>query len=423
VGRVKVKTATNRVFDGEPPVVKLFAAGVISWLVTFLAHAGPLPQLKVLKLEHYTLHSDLEDSLLLDAARRMEVMYAEYSRRMSDFDLQKDDAPLDVYLFNRKVDYVRFTGNKYGNTGGVFLPGKNQLVAYLEGQRDTLRRTLQHEAFHQFAVKAIGPQLPIYLNEGLAQIFEEAIYTGDRFLMGQIPPRRLRQLQDDIENNNLLPLKTLTSLTPDRWAENLTRDQALGSTQYNQSWAIVHFMAYGDAGRNGARLVKMLRLINQDIDPSEAFAQSFGHNIDAFAVALNRYILALKPSPEAELIDRHEVLADLLVQFRKQGKHFKNVAQFRKTVETGKYRMQYKRGEVSWVAEPGGYFKDPAGKLYTSEELYFSDRHGAVMPDLVLRDDAHRIGLTARFYQGAEGRTEFEVLVRPGAGATVDVGR
>jgi len=32
----------------------------------------------------------------------------------------------------------------------------DQLVAYLEGQRDTLRRTLQHEAFHQFAYKATG---------------------------------------------------------------------------------------------------------------------------------------------------------------------------------------------------------------------------------------------------------------------------
>jgi hypothetical protein len=240
--------------------------------------------------------------------------------------------------------------------------------------------------------------------------------------MGQVPPRRIRQLQDDLKNNKLLPLKTLLNLSPERWGQNLAKDQGLGSTQYNQSWAIVHFMAYGDSGRNGARLVKMLRLINEGSNGPEAFAQAF-RNFDLFAAAFNRYLTDLNPSPEAELIDRHEVLADLLVQFRKQGKSFKDVSQFRKTVEHGKYRMQYRRGEVSWVAEPGGFFKDPEGKLYTSAELYFSPRPGAVMPDLMLRDAAHRVGLTARFHEAAEGRVEFEVLVEPGAGVTADVGR
>ena len=47
--------------------------------------------------------------------------------------------------------------------GGMFLPGRNLLAAFLEGQgRQQLRRTLQHEAFHQFAYNAISPDLPIW---------------------------------------------------------------------------------------------------------------------------------------------------------------------------------------------------------------------------------------------------------------------
>jgi hypothetical protein len=398
-------------------------AAVVLWTVTLPALAAPLPPLKALKLEHYTIHSDIEQELLLDLGRRMEGMHAEYSRRMADFELRADKGPLDVYLFNRKTDYVRFTEGKYGNTGGVFIPSKNQLVAFLGGQRDTLRRTLQHEAFHQFALKAIGGELPIYLNEGLAQVFEEAIYTGDRFLMGQVPPRRLRQLRDDLSNNTLLPLKTLMTLSPERWAANLARDQALGATQYNQSWAVVHYMAYGEGGRNGAKIVRMLRLIGDGINADEAFTQAFGNRLDGFAAGFDRHVAALRPTPEAELIERHEVLADLVVQFRNQGKTFKDVAQFRKTAEQGKYRMQYTRGPVTWVAEAAGYFKDLNGRPYGAEELFMSPRPGAVLSDLVLRDGTQRVGLTARFYEGDEGRIESEVLVTPLWGATADIGR
>src|SRR6266567_889582 len=155
------------------------------------------PELRTVQSKYYLLHSDLDDALLYDLGTRMDAMYAEYSRRLSDFDLKEDRKPLDAYLFAKKGDYTTFTDSRYLHTGGIFMAGKNQLAAYLEGQRDTLRRTLQHEAFHQFAYKAIGANIPIWLNEGMAQLFEEAIWTGDGFLMNQVPPRRIRQLESD----------------------------------------------------------------------------------------------------------------------------------------------------------------------------------------------------------------------------------
>ena len=60
------------------------------------------------------------------------------------------------------------------NTGGVFMSGRNLLASFLgDLGRDSLRRTLQHEAFHQFAHTVISPDTPVWLNEGLAQVFEE----------------------------------------------------------------------------------------------------------------------------------------------------------------------------------------------------------------------------------------------------------
>jgi hypothetical protein len=393
-------------------------------LLTLLGVAGPAlarPDLKTVRSKFYVIHSDLDDAVIADLGTRMDAMYAEYSRRLSDFDLQVDRKPIDVYLFNAKQDYLDFTHSRYLNTGGVFIPAKNQLAAYMEGQRDTLRRTLQHEAFHQFVYRAVGTNMPIWLNEGMSQLFEEAIWTGQGFLMNQVPQRRIRQLQSDVRTNKLIPLKTLMSLSPEQWSRNLAADADAGSTQYNQSWAVTHYMAYGDDGRNGTKLVTLLKALAKGDDPRAAFRESYGANLEWFQAAFERHAMALQPTAEAALIDRHDVLADLCGQLATRGKRFASVPDFRKAVEVMKYRLRYTRGQVSWVAEPAVYFRDDAGRTYGPGELFFDPRKGAVLPDLVFRHPDHRIGLRARFYKTAS-RIEHEVVVE-GTSTTADVGR
>jgi hypothetical protein len=394
--------------------VLLIGAGVVG--------AEP-PEMRVIRSKSYLIHTDLDDALVYDLGTRMDAMYAEYSRRMSDFNVRDERQPLDVYLFNHKSDYTDFTDSRFLHTGGVFMAAKNQLAAYLEGQRDVLRRTLQHEAFHQFAYKAIGANIPIWLNEGMAQLFEEAIWTGDGFLMNQVPPRRVRQLQSDVQNNNLLSFKVLLGMSAEKWSANLAGDPAVGSTQYNQAWAVVHYMAYGDEGRNGARLVTMLKALGKEADPAVAFRESFGLDHETFRARFESYALALQPTAEAELIDRHDVLAELCAELAAQGKRFPTVAEFRKTVEVMKYRLRYTRGEVTWTAEPAGFFRDVSGAAYAPDQLYFEARRNAMLPDLVFRHPSYRIALRARFFRSGD-KFEHEVLIeRTRASATADLAR
>ncbi len=417
----KAKTGETK-DEGRQECLPHRLAGLLLLLVAALpALAGQPQEMRVVQSKYYLLHSDLDDALLYDLGTRMDAMYAEYSRRMADFDLREDRKPLDAYLFNKKSDYTTFTNSRYLHTGGVFMAAKNQLAAYLDGQRDTLRRTLQHEAFHQFAYKALGANMPIWINEGMAQLFEEAIWTGDGFLMNQVPPRRIRQLQSDIENNNLLSFKVLINMSPDKWSDNLAGDPAVGSTQYNQAWAVVHYMAYGDNGKNGARLVTLLKALGKGQDAEAAFRESFGGNLETFRARFENYALALQPTPEASLIDRHDVLADLCGQLATQGKRFPSVLEFRKAVEVMKYRLRYTRGEVSWTAEPASYFRDNGGVAFAADQLYFEARKSAPLPDLVFSHPGYRIGLRARFFKNGE-KIEHEVLVEGvKAGATANV--
>ena len=57
---------------------------------------------------------------------------------------------------------------------------------------------IQHEGFHQFAAAVIGGDRPVWVNEGLAEYFGEAIFTGDGFIAGIIPQWRLKRIRAEL---------------------------------------------------------------------------------------------------------------------------------------------------------------------------------------------------------------------------------
>ena len=99
---------------------------------------------------------------------------------------------------------------------------KRALAVYLEGQgRAEMRKTLRHEAFHQFAHEKIGRGLPVWVNEGLAQLFEEGVWVDGELRIGQVTPQRLRQLRHDIEAGRLMDFETLLKRDNEAWARTL----------------------------------------------------------------------------------------------------------------------------------------------------------------------------------------------------------
>jgi hypothetical protein len=379
------------------------------------------PKLSVLRTRYYRIHTDLDPELSRDLARRLDAMYDEYQRRLSNFSTEKSAPALEVYLFRRQQDYLRFTGQRWRNSGGVYMSGRNLLAAFLEGQgRDALRRTLQHEAFHQFAHHAISPDMPVWLNEGMAQLFEEGIWTGQGFLLGQVPPRRVRQLQADLRERRLRAFDDLMSVTPDQWAARLAGDHDEGATQYNQSWAMVQFlvMARDDQGRvkYRARLLRMLELLHAGRSGKEAFETAFSANTAGFQARFAEYARKLTATPEASLIERQEVLADLVTGLKRKGHTFDRMSELREAAVRARYTLRYSDRGMTWSTDPdiNTYFSDTRGRLFDGSELYFSPRAGAPLPDIVCRAN-DRLQFRTRFYPaggGGKGRKfEHEVLI------------
>jgi hypothetical protein len=380
--------------------------------------SGPAParaELRVLDSEHYRIHTDLEISVATDLGRRLDSMYEEYVRRLSDFH-PSENQRLEVYLFKSRSDYRAFTENRMPNTGGMFIPSKSALCAFLEGQgRDVLRRTLQHEAFHQFAFFAISPDLPPWVNEGLAELFEEGLWTGETFKLGQVPPRRLRELHAEMKARKLIPFKTLMAMTPEQWAQSM-KDSARGAVQYNQAWAMVHFLVYATDSNGAAlyrrRLIDMLNRLHAGADGTSAFNAAFSDNLDGFQSRFRDWAPTLTATPEAILIEREDVLAFVLTDLLERGKRFDSIEQLHQAFIHAGYDVRAHKGDESWKlpdSNPGVLFSTLDGEPLSSDELYFSPRSGAPLPDIVMRQP-NQIRLRAVFHD-VPGGVEHEVRV------------
>lgn len=377
-----------------------------------LSHAQT-PAMKLWTSKHYEIHSDLDPDLTRDLGTRLEKMYGEYSRRLANFNAPPDQK-FAVHLFKRRADYMAFTNNRMPSSAGMFIPARKMLAAFEEGHgRDGLRRTLQHEAFHQFAWDVMSPNIPIWLNEGLAQVFEEGIWTGDAFDIGQVPPRRVQQLQDDLTHSRLFDFASFMDLDDKKWAA-MMQNKGIGAIQYNQAWAMTHFLIYAtdDDGspRYRTRLISYLRDLHGGADPKTAFVNNFGSNIGGFQSRFAEWSKQLTPSPMSAYMERVSTLADLVRLFNDNGQKFNSVDALRKELSRGKYQITYSRGNMTWTSEkdPLIYLSDLSGKPLGRDQLYFQPV-GNALPDIICRpnDNAQ---VRVRFYK-VDSRLEHEVVV------------
>lgn len=363
---------------------------------------------------HYQIFTDLEHGLADNLAKHLEMMYSEYSYRLANFSAS-DPSRFKVYIYQHRDDYMHLTDGKFPNTGGIFIQNRELLAAFFEGQgRDQLQRTLQHEAFHQFARSAISRRLPPWVNEGLAQVFEEGLWVGSRFVIEQVPPRRLRQLQKDMREQKMIPFRDFLAIDDARWGQIL-QDAPAAAVHYSQAWAMTHFLIFAK-GEDGQpkyrqRLINMLKLLHDGMAPQQAFTQAFSTNIDGFQERFLEYINNLKPTTEAVFVERQEVLADMMIALKEHGQPVNDIDAFRQVLVDESVRLRYSKGNVQWSTEtdPNIYFRDANGRSMSRQQLYFSPRGGAPLPDIVCQP-MDSLRLRTIFHDGA-GKIDHETLL------------
>lgn len=147
---------------------------------------------------------------------------------------------------------------------------------FQEATRLLLQR-LYHETFHAYLGTFVYPadqdELPRWLNEGLAQIFETALFEADEVRIGHADPERLRRAQAALANGDLVPLHELLRSGPKQFVVAHASDRQTSDRFYLTSWALASYLAFEHKVLGTAALDAYARATHRKDDPVEAFCR------------------------------------------------------------------------------------------------------------------------------------------------------
>jgi tetratricopeptide (TPR) repeat protein len=146
-------------------------------------------------------------------------------------------------------------------------PEKNYVLLRLDAEGEHPYATVYHEYTHLLLSKA--EWMPLWLNEGLAEFYQNTDIHEKDVALGQASPENLGLLRE----NRLLPLATLfmvDSTSPYYHEENK------GSIFYAESWALTHYLETRDFRDKTHHLTDYAQLLAQNVDAVTAATRVFG---------------------------------------------------------------------------------------------------------------------------------------------------
>jgi tetratricopeptide (TPR) repeat protein len=156
-----------------------------------------------------------------------------------------------------------------------------------------------HEYTHLLIGQSAGT-IPVWLNEGLAELYSTLEQAGDKIVVGKAPPGRGPALLE----NRWIPLDVLLSTGRD---SPLYNEKSRAGMFYAESWALVHMLNLDQDYR--PHLAAMLDAL-KTVDSVAAFEQAYGKSIAEVQNDLQEYVsrqylhgvaFRMPPSKEMEL--------------------------------------------------------------------------------------------------------------------------
>lgn len=274
--------------------------------------------------KHYRILSDLSPEETRLYGKHLDLMYEEYSRRMAGIPQQAPEIPF-VLMFATQADYLAVMRSTYGinamGSGGMFFitPRGAALAFFVESLPQTrVFHVIQHEGFHQYAHSRFAGRLPIWVNEGLAEFFGEAIVVDGRVIVGQASPRAVTSVKDAIDRGTTVDFLRMLTMTTDQWNGNVRAGNA--GIQYLQAWSMVQFLGWAEGGRYQRPFEAYLRLLHGGMPSDRAFVQAFGTgDLASFERAWKAWAKEMVPSAFSVAAMRITFLAEGLALLSNEG--------------------------------------------------------------------------------------------------------
>lgn len=236
---------------------------------------------------HFTIVCNASEKESRRIADQFERMRSVFHRGFPTVNVDSD-APIIVLAVRDKKDFQALEPEAYLAKGQLELAGlfqqatdKNYVLLRLDAEGDHPFATIYHEYTH-FLVRGAAEWLPLWLNEGMAEFYQNTEIENKQVGMGQASPDDIQWLRQ----NRLLPLNVL--LTVDHNSPYYHQENK-GSIFYAESWALTHYLFMRDVQNKTDHIQQYARLVQKNVDSVTAATQAFG-DLKELQKALEGYI-------------------------------------------------------------------------------------------------------------------------------------
>jgi len=194
--------------------------------------------------EGYTIlsdvHTDIGKSVIRDIQDTMPSLRKAFAKLVPPIAHDRDVSL--IRLFQNRDDYVRYVGRDQAWTGGVWIPGRRELVLTQGNDKAEMMRIIRHESFHQYLSYAYAmiPSAP-WMNEGHACFFENAHVDSKKKVALDEDPSRCLLLVENIELAVALLPQVLQADYPTFYSGNASER----SLKYAIAWGIAYYLQKG----------------------------------------------------------------------------------------------------------------------------------------------------------------------------------
>jgi tetratricopeptide (TPR) repeat protein len=195
--------------------------------------------------------------------------------------------PVTVVLFRSQGalrPYKPLEKGKPANIDGLFVRSSlgNFIEAAADSEDDETRRLIFHEGVHWMTNVSDTP-LPLWLDEGLAEVFSTFSIDGDLYSYGKALDWHVILLT----RGKRMPLKELLGI---QRGSLLYNEGDRTSIFYAESWAFVHYLLFSGQLEERAKYNQLLRALRGHADPDIVFKQVFGVDCAGMDKRLEDYL-------------------------------------------------------------------------------------------------------------------------------------
>ncbi len=197
-------------------------------------------------------------------------------------------APIFVLRCEEWEDFQSVEPQAYLAKGQLSLAGyfltsqdNNYILLRLDAEQEHPFATVYHEYTHlQF--RSAGDWMPLWLNEGLAEFFQNSEIRDKDVLLGEPSADDILYLRQQ----SLIPLPVLFKVDAN---SPYYHEEQKGSVFYAEAWALTHFLLITDHENKTNRLGDYMNLVAHHEDAVAAAEKAFG-NLKQLQSALESYI-------------------------------------------------------------------------------------------------------------------------------------